>query len=166
MPDIYKAVDWAVTIAMDDTHGYDQEHRNGPDYDCSSFVSTALAVAGFDISCFSWTGNMLPQLLACGFTQIPLSAERRAGDIFLNVRHHVVMCIDHNQIVQASINEHGGITGGRTGDQTGAEIRVCPFYWYGSGWDYHLRPPESSYHQQEAKKRKVVIALCRGTQKS
>ena len=164
MADIYKAVDWAITIAQDAAHGYDQEHRNGPDYDCSSFVSTALAVGGFDISCFSWTGNMLPQLLGQGFTQIPLEAERKAGDIFLNVRHHVVMCIDRNQIVQASINENGGITGGRTGDQTGHEIAICPFYWYTHGWDYHLRPPKESYLPQDPPKqrRKVVIKVCRG----
>lgn len=165
MANIYKSVDWAIQTAMDDSHGYDQQYRNGPDYDCSSFVATALALGGFPVSVYSWTGNLLEQLLACGFTRIPLTAPRQAGDIFLNEQHHVVMCIDQNQIVQASINENGGITGGRTGDQTGAEIRVCPFYWYGSGWDYHLRPPENSY-QQETKKRKVVIALCRGTRKS
>ena len=32
-------VDWAVSVAKDDKHGYSQPNRGGdPDYDCSSFV--------------------------------------------------------------------------------------------------------------------------------
>ena len=31
------ACKWAESIAADDSHGYDQGNRNGPDYDCSSF---------------------------------------------------------------------------------------------------------------------------------
>ena len=36
MPSISKAVVFAVNIAYDNLHGYDQTHRNGPNYDCSS----------------------------------------------------------------------------------------------------------------------------------
>ena len=44
-------VDWAVSIAKDDSHGYSQPNRGGdPDYDCSSFVWAALRHAGFDVS--------------------------------------------------------------------------------------------------------------------
>ena len=43
-------VDWAVSIAKDDKHGYSQPNRGGdPDYDCSSFVWAALHHAGFDV---------------------------------------------------------------------------------------------------------------------
>lgn len=147
MADIYYAVRWAVGIANDNTHGYDQANRNGPDYDCSSFVSTALNNAGFNISPSSWTGNMRQQLLSDGWTEAPITAQRRLGHVFLNEQHHVIMCVDDTQIVQASINENGGVTGGQTGDQTGREIYVTNFYTPSYGWDYHLVPPLSSYYQ-------------------
>lgn len=159
MPDILKAVEWAVSIAEDSAHGYDQEHRNGPDYDCSSFVATALHKGGFAVSEYSWTGNLLEQLLANGFEMVGLWDKRQAGDIFLNVRHHVVMCVDESRIVQASINENGAITGGRAGDQTGREIYICPFYVYVHGWDYHLRPPKWSYPKE--KRSEILIELVR-----
>lgn len=162
MANIYKSVDWAVSIADDASHGYDQEHRNGPNYDCSSLVSTALNKGGFNVSPNSWTGNLYDQLISNGFTPLPLDSPRQLGDIFLNVRHHVVMCVDDYNIVQASINENGGVTGGETGDQTGREIYVCPFYWYSHGWDYHLRPPISSYKNDQKKMYELVIQLCRG----
>lgn len=145
MPNIYKSVDWAVAIANDSAHGYDQEHRNGPDYDCSSFVSTALEKGGFKISPYSWTGNMVQQLKNCGFYEVPVYGERQLGDVFIHTAHHVVMCVDKNRIVQASINEFGGITGGTPGDQTGREIYICPFYKPPYGWEYHLRPPKAAY---------------------
>lgn len=136
--DIQKGIDWAVGIAKDDSHGYDQTHRNGPDYDCSSFISTALWVAGFAISPNSWTGNMKEQLLAAGF-KICLPPWK-AGDIHLNEKHHVCMSINEKEIVEANINENCRITGGKTGDQTGHEIHIRDYYDYKHGWDIHLRP--------------------------
>lgn len=38
---IDKAIQWALKIAKDPSHGYDQTKRWGPDYDCSSFLITA-----------------------------------------------------------------------------------------------------------------------------
>ena len=58
MSKIENAVAWAEQIAADDRHGYSQVHRNSPDYDCSSFVGTALANAGFPISIYSTTRNL------------------------------------------------------------------------------------------------------------
>lgn len=149
MPNIYKSVDWAIAIANDSAHGYDQTHRNGPDYDCSSFVSTALEKGGFKISPYSWTGNMVQQLKNCGFYEVPIYGERQLGDIFIHTAHHVVMCVDRNRIVQASINEFGGATGGTSGDQTGHEIYIGTFYNPSYGWEYHLRPPSSSYLESQ-----------------
>lgn len=40
------ATQWMINLANDDTHGYDQAHRWGPDYDCSSAVITAWENAG------------------------------------------------------------------------------------------------------------------------
>ena len=142
MGDIRKAVEWAVAIAEDNTHGYAQDQRNGPDYDCSSFVSTALSKAGFHISPYSWTGNMVDQLKADGFYEVPVNGERKAGDIFIHEENHVIMCIDSQHIVMASINEHGGVRGGQPGDQTGREIYILNFYTPSYGWQYHLRAPD------------------------
>lgn len=137
MGSIAKAVKFMIEIANDDSHGYDQVERNSPDYDCSSLVSTALYQAGFNISPYSWTGNMEVQLRACGFTDC--KPPWKAGDIHLNSKHHVCMSINENQIAQASINENGNVTGGKTGDQTGKEIYIRNYYEYSKGWDFHLR---------------------------
>ena len=128
-----------LDVAKDDTHGYDQAHRNSPDYDCSSLVGTALNKAGFDVSPYSYTGNLRKQLLACGFVEIPVNANRLAGDIFLTEQQHVVMCVDSNTIVHASINEKGTARGGQTGDQTGKEICTRSYYTPSYGWQYHFR---------------------------
>ena len=47
MIDLEKGVVWAEETANDNAHGYAQDERWGPDYDCSSFVITALRQAGF-----------------------------------------------------------------------------------------------------------------------
>lgn len=137
MSDILKAVQFMISTANNDIHGYDQTNRNSPDYDCSSLVGTALYEAGFKVSPYSWTGNLLEQLKSCGFTEC--KAPWQAGDVHLNVKHHVCMSINPSQIVHASINELGKATGGKTGDQTGKEICIRDYYEYSKGWDYHLR---------------------------
>lgn len=137
MASIEKAVSWMEKIAKDNSHGYDQAHRNGPNYDCSSLIGTALNQAGFNVSKSSTTRNLENQLLKAGFEKIPVSSSRKRGDIFLAVGEHVVMCTDANNIVHASINEKGTVSGGKSGDQTGKEI--CVRSYYNGGWDYHFR---------------------------
>lgn len=143
MKDINRSVNWAVQIANNPAHGYDQIHRTGPDYDCSSFVAAALIEGGFNVSRNSWTGNLLQQLTANGFQVC--KKPWKPGDIHLNILHHVAMSVNENDIVHASINENGKTVGGKTGDQTGKEICIRPYYEYSRGWDYHLRytPSES-----------------------
>lgn len=137
MPNIMKAVQFMIDTANDDSHGYDQTHRNGPNYDCSSLVATALHEAGFNVSPYSWTGNLEEQLRKIGFTDC--KKPWTAGDIHLNTNHHVCMSINSAQIAQASINEKGTAVGGATGDQTGKEIYIRDYYEYSRGWDVHLR---------------------------
>jgi hypothetical protein len=141
MGDINKAVSFMIDIANDDTHGYDQLHRNSPDYDCSSLVATALHIAGFNVNPHSWTGNLEQQLINCGFKKC--KPPYKAGDIHLNYKHHVCMQISDTQIAQASINERGTTTGGKTGDQTGREIYIRDYYEYKYGWDAHYRYPDT-----------------------
>lgn len=142
MSSIEKAVSWMEQIAKDNSHGYDQAHRNGPNYDCSSFIGTALNQAGFNVSKSSTTRNLESQLLKAGFEKISVNSSRKRGDIFLAVGEHVVMCTDSKNIVHASINEKGTVTGGKTGDQNGKEI--CIRSYYNGNWDYHFRLKEKS----------------------
>lgn len=143
------AVNYAVSIANDNSHGYDQGSRWGPNYDCSSLVITAYKKAGVPLTC-TYTGNMLSDMLAKGFKNVTSSVNLAtgagliAGDVLLNVVHHTAMYIGNGQIVQASSNEHGGVTGGLSGDQTGREISVGPYYNFSSGWNYVLRYNESA----------------------
>lgn len=139
MNKIDKAVITAINIANNEKHGYDQTNRNGPDYDCSSFLAYCLNTAGFPVSLSSWTGNIRKQLISCGFKSIAVNGTRKRGDIFLTEGKHIVMCTSSNEIVHASINEFGKTTGGKTGDQSGKEICERSFYTPDYGWDYHLR---------------------------
>ena len=135
MGNINKAVEFMIKIANDERYGYDQTHRNGPNYDCSSLIATALHNAGFNVSPNSWTGNLESQLRKAGFKEC--KAPWKAGDIHLKIGKHVVMSISENEIVEASLNEKGTTTGGVSGDQTGREICVRNYYNY--NWDLHLR---------------------------
>lgn len=125
MPSIETAVTWAEGIAADDSHGYSQTHRNGPDYDCSSLVGTALHKGGFAVSAYSTTRNLESQLVKCGFKKCGKPWKR--GDVHLAAGHHVTMSTDADNIVHASQSENGGIDG-KTGDQTGKEICIRSYY--------------------------------------
>ena len=88
---------------------------------------------------------MYAAFMSCGFqdvtSQVNISTGNgiQRGDILLNVENHTAMSIGNGQLVQASQNEIGGITGGQTGDQTGEEITCRSYYNY--PWDYVLRLP-------------------------
>lgn len=136
MSKLEKAVLWAIGIAEDNSHGYSQVNRNGPDYDCSSFVGTALSQAGFAVSEYSTTRNLESQLIKCGFKKC--HAPWKRGDIHLAAGHHVTMSTDSSHIVHASQSENGGIDG-QTGDQTGREICVRSYYCLPYGNLVHYR---------------------------
>lgn len=145
MGNIEKAVNYMISIAMDDSHGYDQVDRNGnPDFDCSGLESKALNYAGFPIKLGSTTKDLYEQLIAAGAVDIPLNSPRKMGDILLKVGHHVAMCVSPTEIVHASMNENGRATGGKDGDQTGKEICVRSYYDYKGGWDHLLRFPDAA----------------------
>lgn len=150
------AVNNAVTIANSSAHGYDQGSRWGPDYDCSSLVIESWERAGVPVKSrgATYTGNMFPVFTGCGFVNVKsevniyTGAGMLPGDVLLNVVHHAAMYIGNGQIVQASHNEKGGITGGMPGDQTGSEISVMPYYLFSYGWDYVLRYVESGNKEE------------------
>jgi len=132
------AVAWAVAIANNPAHGYDQADRWGPDYDCSSLVIAAWESVGVAVreAGASYTGNMRTAFLRCGFvevtTQVNLAtgAGMRPGDVLLNEAAHTAMVVQPGRIVAARINEHGQTTGGATGDQTGREICLQTYFNY------------------------------------
>lgn len=128
--------------AADDSHGYDQGSRWGPDYDCSSLVISAWRAAGVPLSC-SYTGDMRGDMLRRGFEDVTsyvnLSGGEglERGDVLLNERHHTALYLGGGELAHASCNENGGARGGRSGDQTGREVCVRPYYDY--PWDCVLR---------------------------
>lgn len=145
---IENAVKWMENIANNDSHGYDQTYRWGEygDYDCSSLVISGYEQAGIKLKTngATFTGNLKEVALKLGFKEIPISnwndtSQFKRGDIILNEVHHVCCYTGNGQIVQASINENGDVSGGQAGDQTGREIYVGDYYIYRYGWDCCLR---------------------------
>ena len=152
---IERAVSWAVGIAQDDSHGYSQYNRWGPDYDCSSLVISAYEQAGVPVkeAGATYTANMRRAFEQCGFKSIKYGSGTvlMKGDVLLNEKHHTALYIGDGQIVQASISETGKIYG-KEGDQTTKEIEVRNVYRY--SWDYILR-----YEEKESEGKIVNVEL-------
>ncbi len=125
------ALAWALEIAADDSHGYSQSERFGPNYDCASFVCTALMEGGFSLEdCLSPAGlvALLPEL---GFTVYRRGeTEPRRGDILVRTGVHVEFCMGNGGCLAAHRNYDR-----RSGDSGGHEIEYrlgdgescCPF---------------------------------------
>lgn len=139
---IKKALKWMRDTANDDTHGYDQTHRNGPNYDCSSAVITAFKSAGVDTGA-TYTGNMYENFTRHGFTDVTKTVNFATqnglceGDVLLAPHQHTAMYNGDGTIVHAGSNENGRATGGKSGDQTGKEF--CIRSYYNFPWVYCLR---------------------------
>lgn len=149
-----KAVKWALSIANDSSHGYSQQRRWGPDYDCSSFVITAFEQAGIKVksSGATFTGNMKQAFLKCGFVDVTSLVNLRTGsglikgDVLLNIVHHTAMVSSADLsgsgigplLVHASRESSKR---GVSGDQDGKEICVRSYYNY--PWNVVLRYAET-----------------------
>lgn len=144
-----EAVKLAVTMANDPRHGYDQDSRWGPDFDCSSFLVYVWEQIGVKLRSAgaSYTGNVRGPALRLGFVDITAKVNLytgsglQPGDLLLNYTQHMAMYVGNGQLVHASINEKGTAHGGRTGDQTGREI--CVRSYYNHPWDCVLRYTEA-----------------------
>ena len=144
---IENAVQWAIDIANDSAHGYDQANRWGPDYDCSSLLIQAWENAGVPVKSNGAvnTANMYAVFTSCGFQDVTSEVNMangsgvQRGDVLLNHDNHTAMSVGNGQVVQASQNEFGDFTGGQPGDQTGQEIWVIGYYNY--PWNCVLRYP-------------------------
>lgn len=139
---VENAVNWAISIANDNTHGYSDgseacgyKSRLGPDYDCSSLISSAYHNAGFDVPASCWTGNMIENFCAAGFVWIPSeqlggtainASYLQKGDILLDETHgHTELYIGNNQRCGAHW-DYDGVTG----DSGGKEINIQTYIPY------------------------------------
>lgn len=144
MTAIEKAVEWAISTANDNSHGYSQIDRFGPDYDCSSFVIEAYEQAGVPVrqGGASYTGNMRGAFLGCGFTDVTRlvnlnnGAGLQPGDVLLNYSAHTCLAIGGGKVANCRTDEGHP----QAGDQSGNEIRIQS-YWDGSPnrWNCVLR---------------------------
>lgn len=130
-----KSVLWAEQIAGDNSHGYSQAVRWSPDYDCSSFVISALEAGGFPMRAYgaTYTGNLGGALKSCGFRRLAANeynlatgAGLKRGDVLLNPATHTELYAGNGTAVGAHSSETGGKYG-KTGDQTGNEISAQPY---------------------------------------
>lgn len=150
-----KAVQWAINTANDNSHGYSQASRWGPDYDCSSFVITAYEQAGVPVreAGASYTGNMRAAFIACGFvdvsSQVGLSSGYgiQAGDVLLNYAAHTCLAIGDGKVANCRTDEGHP----QSGDQ-GQEIRIQPFWSF--PWNCCLRYKGEKNVQPPAEKPK------------
>ena len=145
---IEAATTWMEDLAADNSHGYSQANRWGPDYDCSSAVIQAWDQAGVPVKAAgaSYTGNMRSAFLACGFKLVTASVNLatgeglRRGDILLNDLYHTAMVTGLGRIVHARSSEGNSIPG----DQSGNEIRTQAYYNDAAApWLCVLRYPET-----------------------
>ena len=133
-------------IADDDTHGYSMNARNGPDYDCTSFVYYALKNAGLlDDVDTAFAGDIGNVLLAHGFTKLEYSEDvLQPGDIVESDDHATtIYSVDGDDIKQiAAHNDKDGVQG----DSSGEEININTFGDYGHNYHtiYRLTGANSS----------------------
>ena len=131
---IQGAIDWAIAIAADDSHGYSQTTRNGnPNYDCSSLVINAYEAAGVPVkeAGAGYTGNMKSAFTSVGFEWIPGNPSMdslQPGDVLLNRNSHTEMYVGNGMNVGAHL-DYDGVNG----DSSGKEINVQKYHgpWEG-----------------------------------
>lgn len=161
---IEQAVNFAIEIANDDSHGYSQDANKrwgNPDYDCSSLVISAYKSAGLPLKS-TYTGDMLGDFLNNGFEKVVINMATgeglQRGDVLLNIKKHTALYIGDGRIVNATGSETGGKYG-KSGDQTGNEIRIQGYY--NKPWDCVLRytGEKASAPAEEKGEAKVMIEL-------
>ena len=135
-----KAVQWAIAIAADNSHGYsnvvgDNTGTNGQ-YDCGGLISAALVFAGLleqgrvfepnEEYGNPWSyGTVLGD---AGFIKLPFKADDvRRGDVLIENGHHTELAISNTQTVGAHSN-YDGVPGDSSGQEISIAENVSFFY--------------------------------------
>lgn len=147
---IDRAVDWAVGIANDNSHGY-TNGKWGPEYSCISLVMEAFTAAGLDLGKCN-IDKMPDRLIARGFEDVTAEVDLASGqglakgDILWYVnadKHgHTEMYIGSGQMVGAR-----GDTDGKPGDSKGDEISVVTYQ--DLGWQRVFRLPDGYTSEEQ-----------------
>ena len=138
---IQNAINLIKTACTQWNLGYDQSNRldfrKGGETDCSALVILTCEQAGLlprnnirkGIGA-TYTGNMRANFRARGWRVLPNLpvSQLQPGDVLLNDSDHTAMYVGNRQIAMASIDENQHAKGGKPGDQTGRETRVCSYY--------------------------------------
>ena len=153
MIEVKRAIDFAVNIANNNSHGYSQPNRTIGDEeaeiretDCSALVISSYLSAGADVGNATYTGNMYQVFTHAGFVDVRNQVDIRdgrglkAGDVLLKhfggSKGHTALYIGDGKIVHAVSNYDG-----RKGDSSGREVMVDDYY--DGSWMWVLRFPQA-----------------------
>ena len=132
-PRVEAAVQWAVDIANDNTHGYNMIARLGPDYDCSSLIAAAFKNAGFAVSATLDTASLADGFVNAGFTLYAKEdVEIQRGDILLRPKTadrggHAEIYLGDDQCV-AAVENYDNLPGDGDGNEIAIRTKeTCPF---------------------------------------
>ena len=124
MANINNANDYMYNLVTDKKHGYSQENRYGPDYDCSSSIMTSLKMGGkFDVPVKDVnTASMKKYLEKIGYKVVSNSEKPQKNDIKLRPATskrggHVLMFRSPTMVMEFSSSRGHK----EKGDQTGTE---------------------------------------------
>lgn len=156
MPNLEQAVSEAERIAADPRHGYSQPNRDGIDYDCSSLVCRCLRNAGFAMPSYNFSTRSMGQWLQThGWSWHAGLAGVRRGDVLWKTGH-TAFATSPTGCVEALMSETRGIHG-RSGDQTGWEIRTAPIsYTTWAGYWRFNQPAEEEDEVTEAEMQRIA----------
>ena len=138
---IRSATEWMKQLALDDSHGYEWGGWGPNDYDCGHAIITAWEQAGVPVkqNGATYTETMYPAFIKSGFQDVTSQVNLNTasgmayGDVLINKTKHAAMYVGNGQMVHARSNDGHP----ETGDQTGKEICIAPYYNY--PWNYVLR---------------------------
>lgn len=132
-PKLQKAMQIMQNLCNDNSHGYSQSNRWGPDFDCASSIIYSLRMAGFNTGVANSTRDITAGLCANGWVKVP-SSSAQAGDI-LWTSGHVAFYMGGG--VTAEFHSSRGNP--QSGDQTGTEADVKKSWKPVSAYSYAIR---------------------------